>query len=313
MGPRLREDDLLGVRAFDAILSAPEIHLCTMPTLTQLLLYPIKACAGLAVESATLLESGLAAQGVHDREWMLVTEDGQFLTQREFPRMALIRPRPDGDILRVSAPGLDDLLLPLAWDAYAERTVARQVRIWDDAVDAADCGDAAASWFGQAIGAACRLVRFRRDVVRPTSVKWTGGVPAQTRFADGYPLLLIGEASLDDLNARLRAAGREALPMDRFRPNLVVDGLDAFEEDYVAALHADGIEVRPVKPCARCPIPAIDQATGIPGPDPLDILQTYRANPRLEGGITMGMNCIVTFGAGSTLRVGQVLDAELAF
>jgi uncharacterized protein YcbX len=281
-----------------------------MLTLTQLLLYPIKSCAGLAVESATLLESGLAAQGVHDREWMLVTEEGQFLTQREFPRMALVKPRPDGEQLRVSVPGLDDLLLPLAFD---EQAAPRQVHIWDDVVDAADCGDAAAGWFGQAIGAACRLVRFRRDVVRPTSVKWTGGVPAQTRFADGYPLLLIGEASLDDLNARLRAVGREPLPMDRFRPNLVVDGLDAFEEDYVAALQADGIGIRPVKPCARCPIPAIDQATGIPGPDPLDILQTYRANPRLEGGITMGMNCIVTFGAGSTLRVGQVLEAELAF
>jgi uncharacterized protein YcbX len=281
-----------------------------MPTLTQLLLYPIKSCAGLAVASASLLESGLAAQGVHDREWMLVTEDGQFLTQREFPRMALVKPRPDGEWLRVSAPGLGDLLLPLAFD---EQAAPRQVRIWDDVVDAADCGDAAASWFGQALGAQCRLVRFRRDVLRPTSVKWTGGVPAQTRFADGYPLLLIGQASLDDLNARLHAAGREALPMDRFRPNLVVDGLGAFEEDYVAALQAEGIEIRPVKPCARCPIPAIDQATGIPGPDPLDILQTYRANPHLEGGITMGMNCIVTLGAGGTLRVGQALDAELAF
>jgi uncharacterized protein YcbX len=281
-----------------------------MPTLTQLLLYPIKSCAGLSVAAATLLESGLAAQRVHDREWMLVTEEGQFLTQREFPRMALVKPRPDGEWLRVSAPGLDDLLLPLAFD---EQAAPRQVRIWDDLVDAADCGDAAASWFGQVLGAQCRLVRFRRDVLRPTSVKWTGGVPAQTRFADGYPLLLIGQASLDDLNARLRVAGREALPMDRFRPNLVVDGLDAFEEDYVAALRAEGIEVRPVKPCARCPIPAIDQATGIPGPDPLDILQTYRANPRVEGGITMGMNCIVTLGAGSTLRVGQMLEAELAF
>jgi uncharacterized protein YcbX len=281
-----------------------------MSTLTQLLLYPIKSCAGLAVGAATLLESGLAAEGVHDREWMLVTEEGQFLTQREFPRMALVRPRPDGGILRVSAPGLDELLLPLAAD---EGAAPRQVRIWDDVVEASDCGDAAASWFGQAIGAHCRLVRFRRDVVRPTSVKWTGGVPSRTRFADGYPLLLIGQASLDDLNARLRAAGREALPMDRFRPNLVVDGLDAFEEDYVAALQTEGIEIRPVKPCARCPIPSIDQATGIPGPDPLDILQTYRANPRLEGGITMGMNCIVTLGAGSELHVGQALHAELAF
>jgi uncharacterized protein YcbX len=283
-----------------------------MPQLTHLLLYPIKSCAGMAVDSATLLESGLAAQGVHDREWMLVTEDGLFLTQREHPRMALLVPRPDGDTLRVRAPGMPDLLLPLAWDATAAAPV-RQVRIWDDAVNAADCGDAAASWFSSALDARCRLVRFRRDVVRPTSVKWTEGVPSQTRFSDGYPLLLIGQSSLDDLNDRLVAAGRAPLGMDRFRPNLVIDGLQAFEEDYLAAIGTGTAEIRPVKPCARCPIPAIDQATGIRGPDPLDILQTYRANPRLDGAVCLGMNCIVPFGAGSELHVGQEVDAELAF
>lgn len=281
-----------------------------MPTLTQLLIYPIKSCAGLSVPAATLLESGLAAQGVHDREWMLVTPDGQFLTQREYPRMALVRPRPEGDVLRVSMPGQPDLALPLASDAAAQ---PRQVRVWDDLVDAADCGDAAAVWFSTALGTSCRLVRFRRDVVRPTSVKWTGGAASQTRFADGYPLLLIGEASLEDLNTRLHGAGRAPLPMDRFRPNLVVGGLEAFEEDYLEALHDDELAIRPVKPCGRCPIPSVDQATGIPGPDPLDILQTYRANARMEGAICIGMNCIVVRGAGSELRVGQVLDGELAF
>jgi uncharacterized protein YcbX len=138
-------------------------------------------------------------------------------------------------------------------------------------------------------------------------------MPSQTRFADGYPLLLIGQSSLDDLNGRLRAAGRSTLPMDRFRPNLVVDGLEAFEEDYLASLSTGAAEIRPVKPCARCPIPSIDQATGIPGPDPMDILQTYRANPRMDGAVCMGMNCIVSAGAGSLLRVGQELAAELAF
>jgi len=281
-----------------------------MPTLTQLILYPIKSCAGMAVDSATLLESGLQARGVHDREWMLVTDEGQFLTQREFPRMALVKPRPDGDSLRVSFPAMDDFTLPLAWHGDAR---ARQVRIWDDLVDAAECGDAAAAWFTRALQTPCRLVRFRRDVIRPTSVKWTGGVPSQTRFADGYPLLLIGQASLDDLNLHLRAAGRAALGMDRFRPNLVVDGLEAFEEDYVEALRTEDFAIHPVKPCARCPIPAIDQGTAIPGPDPLDILQTYRANARMEGAVCMGMNCIVVRGAGSELRVGQPLDSELAF
>jgi uncharacterized protein YcbX len=281
-----------------------------MPVLTQLLLYPIKSCAGMAVDEATLLESGLMAHGVHDREWMLVTEDGQFLTQREHARMALIRPRPDGEMLRVQAPGADDLLLPLAHGLAAP---VRPVRIWDDVVNAADGGDPAARWFSSVLGTPCRLVRFRHDAVRPTSVKWTGGLPSRTLFSDGYPLLLIGQASLDDLNARLLAAGRAPLGMDRFRPNLVVAGIEAFEEDYVSAIRTGTAEIRPVKPCARCPIPSIDQATGMRGPDPLDILHTYRANPRMDGAVCLGMNCIVPLGAGSQLRVGQQVEVELAF
>jgi uncharacterized protein YcbX len=281
-----------------------------MATLTHLLLYPIKSCAGIAVRSATVFESGLSALGVHDREWMLVTEDGRFLTQREHPRMALIRPLPEGGLLRVRAPGMDELTLPLAWDETAPK---RTVTIWDDVVDAADCGGAAAAWFSAALDMPCRLVRFHRDVVRPTSTKWTNGVPAKTRFADGYPLLLIGQASLDDLNARLVAAGRRPLPMDRFRPNLVVDGLDPCEEDFLATLTVGGVEIRPVKPCARCPIPSIDQATGISGPDPLDILQSYRANPRMDGAVCFGMNCIVVAGAGGQVHLGQELETEIAF
>jgi hypothetical protein len=212
--------------------------------------------------------------------------------------------------LRVSAPGLPELVLDLAHDPAA---APRQVAIWDDVVSAADCGDAAAEWFGKALGVACRLVRFRPGVVRPTSTRWTGGVPAETRFADGYPLLLIGAASLVDLNARLVAAGRAPLPMNRFRPNLVVDGIEAFEEDFVESFEADGIALSPVKPCARCPIPSIDQATGVPGPDPLDILQAYRANPRMTGAVCFGMNVIVTAGIGAVLRVGQQLEVTLAF
>jgi uncharacterized protein YcbX len=182
-------------------------------------------------------------------------------------------------------------------------------------VVAADCGDLAGGWFTEALDARerIRLVRFHHDVVRPNSVKWTEGVPSQTRFADAYPLLLIGQSSLDDLNLRLRAAGRAELQADRFRPNLMVAGLQAFEEDYTAYFSTGAAEIRPVKPCARCPIPAIDQATGVPGPDPLDILQTYRANPKLDGAVCLGMNCIVSAGAGSRLRVGQDLAAELAF
>lgn len=280
-----------------------------MAILTELVIYPIKSCAGISVERAQLSTAGLSALGVHDREWMLVTRDGQCLTQREQPRMALLAPRVQGGQLVVSAPSLE----PLALDLTAADGVPREVRIWDDTVLAADSGDAAAAWFSRALDFPYRLVRFRRGVERPTSTKWTGGVPAQTRFADAYPLLLIGDASLADLNRRLVAADRAPLPMNRFRPNLVVDGIDAYEEDYLDSLQAGELVIKPVKPCARCPIPSIDQATGIAGPDPLDVMLGYRANPRLEGAVCLGMNCIVAAGAPAELRLGQQLDAHLAF
>jgi uncharacterized protein YcbX len=125
---------------------------------------------------------------------------------------------------------------------------------------------------------------------------------------------VIGTASLADLNGRLAAAGREALPMDRFRPNLVVDGLEAYEEDYVAAFALGGdAQLRPCKPCARCPIPAVDQRTGERGPDPLDILNTYRSNPRLEGAAGFGMNAVLEGADEVTITVGQELPAHLNF
>ena len=280
-----------------------------MAIISQLILYPIKSCAGMALQEAVVTVSGLAAQGIHDREWMLVDGDGQFLTQREFPRMATVVPRVEGELLVVTAPAMPPLRLPLAGEAHG----TLRVRIWDDTVDAIDCGDAPAAWFGELLGTRCRLVRFRPEAARPTSTKWTGGAPASARFADAYPLLLVGSASLDEINLRLRAAGRDAITMDRFRPNLVVSGLEAFEEDYVESLRCGDIVVRPVKPCARCPIPAVDQATGIPGPDPLDILQSWRTKAVLDGAVCVGMNCIVLEGEGAILRVGQAFEVSLSF
>lgn len=278
-----------------------------MAILSELIFYPVKSCAGISVPEAVLAEAGLQVEGVCDREWMVVDERGQFLTQREHPRMALIGPRVANGTLELSAPGMaTHTLAPSAGPA-------RAVTIWDDGVQAEDCGDASAAWFSEAIGAPCRLVHFPTAARRWTGTKWTGGVAAPTRFADGYPLLLIGAASLADINEKLTAAGRQALPMNRFRPNLVVDGIGAFEEDYCESLRFGDAEIRPVKPCPRCPIPSIDQATGVPGPDPLDVLQSYRRKPQLDDAVCVGMNCIVSAVAGTLLRVGQQVDVALAF
>jgi uncharacterized protein YcbX len=281
-----------------------------MATLTDIIFYPVKSCAGIAVVQALLTEAGLEVDGIADREWMLVTSDGQFLTQREHPRMALVTPRVQGSVLQLSVPGQAPFCIDID---QARSGVGMAVRIWDDHVLADDCGDLAAAWFAQAIGAPCRLVRFPAGARRLTSTRWTGGVAAPTRFADGYPVLVIGAASLADLNEKLVAAGRAALPMDRFRPNLVIDGLDPFEEDYVDTFGLGAVRLKAVKPCPRCPIPSVDQATGVPGADPLDILQAYRRKPQLDGAVCFGMNCIVITGAGQRLYVGQQVDAELAF
>jgi uncharacterized protein YcbX len=191
--------------------------------------------------------------------------------------------------------------------------------VWDDSVRAYDCDDVTATWFSNAIGVPCRLVRFHPDVVRATSTEWTNGtdgtngIAAATMFADGYPVLIAGSASLDDVNDKLRAAGREALPMNRFRPNLVIGDIGAFEEDYAAFLQFGATVLTPVKPCSRCPIPSVDQATGVPGPDPLDVMHGYRAKPELDGAICFGMNAIVTDGGDERIVVGQDIGFELAF
>ena len=281
-----------------------------MATVSSLTIYPIKSCAGIALQEATITPSGLSTGRVADREWMVVDAAGQFMTQREFPKMALIQPALMEEALMVSMPGQLPFSLPYE---QVDGAATVRVTVWDDTVDACDCGEPAARWISAAIGVSCRLVRFAAGAERLTGHRWTDGQGAPTRFADGYPLLVIGAASLDDINAHMAAAGRAALPMNRFRPNLVVAGLEGFEEDYVAQFEIGAIVLKPVKPCPRCPIPSIDQATGVHGPDPLDVLQAYRRKPRLDDAVCVGMNCVVAAGAGTRVAVGQSVTGHLAF
>lgn len=189
-----------------------------MATLSEILLYPIKSCAGIALRAATLTRAGLMTGRIYDREWMLVDAAGNFLTQREHPRMALIVPRLKADTLEVRAPGM--LRLEIALDLPdPQQAPTRTVRVWDEQVKAYDCDELSATWFSNALGVACRLVRFHPDVPRLANPKWTAGVDAPTLFSDGYPVLVLGGASLADLNQKLVAAGRVPLPMNGFRPN----------------------------------------------------------------------------------------------
>ncbi len=161
-----------------------------------------------------------------------------------------------------------------------------------------------------------RLARFDPEHRRLSSLQWTGGVEAPNQFADGFPLLVASEASLAHLNQRLAEGGHAAVGMERFRPNLVLAGIDAHDEDRLDVLHiaADTpVQIKPVKPCARCPIPNVDPATGVPSPEVGDTLQAYRRNPVMNGAVTFGMNAIVLAGDGQVLKVGQSVSASYRF
>lgn len=289
-----------------------------MPSISALTLYPLKSCAGIALQAAVLSQSGLSHQGVRDREWMIVDSNHQFLTQREQPRMALIQPAFDAGNLVLRAPGMS---APLTIEIHPPATLnSIQVQVWDDRMPAYDCGEPAADWISRFLGMNCRLVRCHPTAQRYANPKWTGDIKVPALFSDGYPILLISEASLADLNQKLQTQGRNPIPMNRFRPNLVISGVEAFEEDYAEVLLIDSsrlggqnIRLKPVKPCPRCPVPAVDQSTAEVGPNPVDILQHYRSNPLLDGAVTFGMNTIIAQGLGQTMSLGDELELQLAF
>ncbi|MGE0333075.1 MAG: MOSC domain-containing protein [Ramlibacter sp.] len=276
--------------------------------IARLFVYPVKSCAGIEVQQAILTEAGLE----WDRAWMVVDEQGEFVSQRELPRMALITPKLRLSDVVLRAPGM--LALHLAMDAVEESV---KVRVWDDEVDAYDMGGVAAQWFSDFLGQKLRLVRFDPDCRRLSSLKWTGGVEAPNQFSDGFPVLVASEASLSMLNERLAAGGHAAVGMERFRPNVVLADMDAHDEDRIDVMHiATGqgeVRLKPVKPCARCPIPNVDPATALSSPVVGDTLQGYRQDARLNGAVTFGMNAIVLAGDGLVLRTGQPVTASYAF
>jgi len=277
-------------------------------TLSALHVHPIKSCAGIAVDEALLVETGLDL----DRAWMVVDEQGEMLTQRELPRLALVQPALRHSEMVLRAPGM--LALHVRLDTVEAATRAR---VWNDDVKAYDMGALAAQWFSDFLGRGLRLVRFDPEEQRLAETQWSAGVAAETAFADGFPLLVTSTASLADLNQRLAARSAAAVTMQRFRPNLVLDGLQAYDEDHIDELvveTAEGpVRLRLVKPCTRCTIPNVDPATATAGHEPGDTLAGYRADPRLQGGITFGVNAVVVEGIERTLRVGQPVRARLHF
>jgi uncharacterized protein YcbX len=277
-------------------------------TIAGLHVYPVKSCAGVSLDEVLLIETGFE----FDRAWMVVDAEGEFVSQRELPRMALVRCELKHSELVLRAPGM--LALHLSLDSVEQPA---RVRVWDDAVAAYDMGGLAAQWFSDFLRQPLRLVRFDPDQKRLSNRAWTGAIEAENAFSDGYPLLVISQASLAALNERLAAQGLAPVTMQRFRPNLVLDGLDAHGEDHLDELTFDTpdgpVRLKLVKPCPRCPIPNVDPATGEPGTEPGDTLAAYRADPRVDGAISFGMNAVIVEGIERALRVGQPGAATIRF
>jgi len=282
--------------------------------ISALFVYPIKSCAGVQVQEAIMTETGLE----FDRAWMVVDDNSEFLTQRELPRMALIQPQLKHYEMVLRAPGM--LALHIKLD---EVEAPVRVRVWDDEVAAFDMGAVAAQWFSDFLGVKARLVRFDPEHKRLSSRAWTGDVQALNQFSDGFPLLVISEASLAQLNAKLVASGSIAVSISRFRPNIVLAAFNAatgqmpHDEDRLDVLHiATGqgsLQLKPVKPCQRCPIPNIDPGTALSSPQVGDMLQSYRSDPRVDGAVTFGMNSVALAGFEQTLKLGQVVTANYRF
>ena len=284
--------------------AAPDLN----ARIARLFVYPVKSCAGVEVREAVLTETGFDL----DRAWMVVDRDNNFVTQRELPRMALIRPQIRLNEVVLRAPGMLALHLSIATVEEPLR-----VRVWDEEVPAFDMGAIAAQWFTDFLGQPLRLVRFDPEHNRASDPEWTGGAEAYNQFSDGFPLLVASTASLEVLNGKLAAAGHAPVGIERFRPNIVLEGVEAHDEDRMELLRiaADDGEVvlRMVKPCTRCPIPNIDPATAAVDPVVTDTLQGYRRNERMGGRMTFAMNAIAVEGVERTLKVGQAASANIRF
>jgi len=265
--------------------------------LTQINIYPVKSCKGMTQTRAELTPYGLK----NDRRWMAVDVHGKFLSQRTIPKMALIEPLLMDHGLLLKAPNAEPVEIPF----HATKHPSRTVSIWDDTCTAQDCGDAAAEWFTDFLEIDSRLVTIGDAFDRSVSGKYSKHHD-QVGFADAFPLLLISSASLRDLNARLDLP----IPMNRFRPNIVVSGCEPYEEDRWKRIVVGELFFEVSKPCARCTVPTVDQATGTKGKEPLTTLATYRKGNNND--VFFGQNLINEQKSGEIVLGTEVRILERA-
>lgn len=265
--------------------------------LAEINLYPIKSLRGISLESSTVEQRGLQ----FDRRWMVVDENNELLTQREFPKMAVISAQVEAEGLSLYAKGFNPLFIPFA-PVEDERI---KVRVWDDYCDAVVFDKTVNDWFSEVLQTNCRLVFMPDDTKRSVESKYAVAPSDIVSFADAYPFLLISEGSLADLNERLE----NPVPMNRFRPNLVASGAEAFAEDGWRRVRIGETIFRVVKPCARCVLTTVDQVQGdFDGKEPLKTLASYRTVKTPSANkVLFGQNLIAE-NAGGTVRVGDAIE-----
>ncbi|MEN9560921.1 MAG: hypothetical protein RIQ56_194 [Candidatus Parcubacteria bacterium] len=243
---------------------------------SSLHIYPVKSCKGISLTEGAVGVGGFQ----HDREWVIVEEDGYFITQRQFPKMALIVPEVRQGALALSAPGVSELLAPII-----EEGKQMKVTVWESVNDAVDQGEAAAEWLSAFIGKKVRLARMAPGFQRKLKEKYQITGNESVGFADSMPFLALSEESLSDLNVRLKSP----VEMNRFRPNIVLSGGSAFQEDSWKRIKIGEVTLRFAKQCSRCEITTVDQEKGEMGEEPLETLGTYRSKPK---GIMFGADYI---------------------
>ncbi len=263
-------------------------------SLSAIHIYPVKALGGISLAQSAVLPRGLR----YDRRFLVVDADDRFITQREVPKMATVWMEIEGDQVVFSAPDMESLFVP----AEPVELPSRVVRIWSSDVLAHSVSTEADAWLSEYLGITARLVYMPDSSERRMNPNFARS-DEMVSFADGYPLLVISEASLADLNERIAKNGGSALLMNRFRPNLVIKGCAPYAEDRIGEIHVGDATFRAVKPCARCQVTTTDQASGeVRGPEPLQTLGTYRDT---ENGVVFGMNLVpVKLG---TVRVGDAV------
>lgn len=250
--------------------------------------FPLKSARAIPRTRVTLASTGFE----WDRHWMAASPDGVFMSQRTQPRLALVEPEIGADTLTLRAPNQAPLVLPL----HAQGETAR-TKVWKDFIAALDQGDAASAWMSEAVQTTARLYRISPVLDRHASAQYAGNTRSPVSFTDGFPILVVNRASYTDLIGRMP----EPVPLDQFRPNLVLEGLEPFEEDRIAAIRIGPVTLRLVKPCTRCVITSTNQKTGEPTANPLPVLRAFRFNRELMG-VTFGENAVIDAGVGAAIE-----------